>query len=129
MGLIVPLSQPHSPPPPKVPSLRSLWQSPLTHPHLLVPRLDIVVLLKLRLLNTKTRFSSMSQIVFVLVLAGIWGGVRGADNTQNINTSIHAQAETGIIIPFQGLFFVPINVAAAHSCLRLVSTWQRSAPV
>lgn len=88
------------PPPPKAPGLPSLWQSPLTHPHLLVPRPDIVALLQPRLVNTKTRFSSMSRIVFVLVLAGIWGGVRSTDNAQNINTSIRAQAELAIIIPF-----------------------------
>lgn len=74
------------PPPPKAPGLQSLWHSTLTQPHLLVPRLDIIALLHPRLVNTKTRFSSMSQIMFVLVLAGIWGRV--TDNRHNINTSI-----------------------------------------
>lgn len=84
-------------PPPKAPGLQFLWQSPLTHPHLLVPRPDIVALLHLRLVNTETRFSSMSRIVMDLVLAGIWGGVSSTDNTQNINTTIRAQAELAII--------------------------------
>lgn len=108
------------PPPPKAPGL---WQSPLTHSHLLVPRPDIVALLQPRLVNPKTRFSSMSRIVFVLALAGIWGGVRSTDNAQNINTSIRAQAEPAIIIPFWwpvgDLFFVVIYSAAAHPCLHI----------
>lgn len=98
-------------PPPIAPGLPSPWQSPLTHPHLLVPRPDIVALLQPRLVNnTETRFSSMSPTVFVF-----WGGGRSADNAQNINTSIRAQAELVIIIPFWGLFFVVIYVSAAHS--------------
>lgn len=48
-------------------------------------------------------------------MEGIWGGARAADNTQNINTSIRAQAEPAVIKPFQwGLFFVVIYSAAAH---------------
>lgn len=42
----------------------------------------------------------MSRFVFVSPLAGIWGGVGGADNTQNINTSTRAQAEPAIIMTF-----------------------------
>lgn len=97
VGLIVPLSQSYTL---LLLLLQFLWQSPLTHPHLLVPRPDIVALLHLRLVNTETRFSSMSRIVMDLVLAGIWGGVSSTDNTQNINTTIRAQAELAIIKPF-----------------------------
>lgn len=100
-----------------------LWQSPLTHPHLLVPMPDIVVLSQPRLLNTKTRFSSMSPIVFVLAL-GIWGGVVDADNTQNINTSIHPCTNWGgHHYSISVTVFVLINDAAAHSRLRLVSSF------
>lgn len=53
-------------------------------------------------------------------MEGIWGGARAADNTQNINTSIRAQAEPAVIKPFQwGLFFVVIYSAAAHYTCRL----------
>lgn len=85
----------HSPAPSSLPKHRaySLYgAAPLTHPHLLVPRPDIVALLQPRLVNTETRFSSVSPIVFVLMLA--------SDNTQNINTSIRAQAELAIIMTF-----------------------------
>lgn len=43
----------------------------------------------------------MSRILINLVLAGIWGEVRSTHNTQNINTSIRAQAERAIIKPFE----------------------------
>lgn len=33
-------------------------------------------------------------------MEGIWGGAATADNTQNINTSIRAQAEPAVIKPF-----------------------------
>lgn len=94
---IVPLSQPNSLllPKHKVCSLcgRAPWPSPICFS----PRPDIVALLQPRLANTKTRFSSMSRIVFVLVLAGIWGRV--TDNRHNIN--IHpAQTGPAIIIPW-----------------------------
>lgn len=57
-------------------------------------------------------------------MEGIWGGARAADNTQNINTSIHAQAEPAVIKPFQwGLFFVVIYSAAAH-ILYLPPVWK-----
>lgn len=67
------------------------------------PQPDIVVLSQSRLLNTETRFSSVSRIVFVLALAGIWGGVVGANNTQNINRSIHpcAKLRRPSLKPFQ----------------------------
>lgn len=45
----------HPPPPPTAPGLQPppLQQSPLTHPHLLVPGPDIVALLRRRLVNTR----------------------------------------------------------------------------
>lgn len=97
VGLIVPLSRPNALLLPEHRSCSLSGRAPLTQPHLLVLKPDIVALLQPRLVNTETRFSSMSQIEFVLAPGGIWGGVTDNTHTHNIKTFIHIPAELAVI--------------------------------
>lgn len=103
------------PPPPTAPGLQSppLQQSPLTHPHLLVPGPDIAALLRRRLVNTRDTLQfSVSDSVCLGWKAS--GAERGPQTIRRISThpSVH-KLNRPSLNPFSGDFslswFIPLQ--------------------